>query len=261
MDLNEKQALAERTALAAGRFILSNRDFSVEQKAEHDFVTDMDRASERMIREALLSACPEDSFYGEEYGGELEQDGCWIVDPIDGTTNYIRNLPIYTVSIAYRYKGELVIGCVYCPVTDELFSAQLGKGATLNGEAIHSSTVSEPSHAIVGMSFSHRCIEDHTRMLNLLTYFSHLNDLRRLGSAAYDLCMVASGRFDAYLELGLNLYDIAAGMVIVREAGAIVTGWPDDSEDVTVTGNVLSGNLPIHAHLSGIIAQANSDAI
>ncbi len=252
MELREKLALAERTARAAGALLLSTRDFKVEQKAAHDFVTEMDMASERLIREALLSACPEDGFFGEETGKTAGSGGVWIVDPIDGTTNFIRGIPIYTISIGYQQHGELLLGAVYCPLLDEMFLGMKGQGATLNGQPIHTSNVSAAGDAIVGISFAHRNEDNKKRMAKVLQLFNELDDVRRLGSAAYDLCCVAMGRFEAFVELGLNLYDIAAGVVILHEAGGRATGWPGEA-DCTVTGNVLAGNGTINGYLASRI--------
>lgn len=249
MDLQQKLELAGRVARDAGQRLLSCRDFRVERKAKHDYVTEMDQRTERFIREALLSVCPEDTFFGEEYGasGEGTTGGTWIVDPIDGTTNFIRDLPVYSVSIGYRLGGELVLGCVYWPVLDEVYLARKGHGATRNGEKIHVSDVADVDDAIVGITFCHRSETDHVRMMRLLNAIA-VGDVRRYGSAALDLCMIACGRQDAFVELGLNLYDIAAGIVILREAGGCAEGWPGQP-DCEVTGNVLASNGRVNAYL------------
>lgn len=253
MTLEEKATLAEQTARAAGEMLLKNRVFSVKRKAAHDFVTDIDVKSENLIRARLLAVCPEDAFYGEEGGGAESAAGRWIVDPIDGTTNFIKDIPLYTVSIAYEQAGKLVIGCVYAPGLDEMYLAVRGKGATRNGEAIGVSDVSNPEDAVFGMSFAHRLQESHNEMISVLDRIcGRVNDLRRLGSAAFDLCCVACGRTEGFFELGLNLYDIAAGVVILEEAGGTVTGWADD-EDVRKTGNVCATNGHMHAFLKGIL--------
>lgn len=255
MNLQEKLELAERVAREAGRNLLRNRAFRVERKAKFDFVTEMDQRTERFIREALLGACPEDSFYGEEYGaaGDGASGGTWIVDPIDGTTNFIRDLPAYAVSIGYQLAGELVLGCVYWPVLDEMYLARKGQGATRNGAPIHVSNVAEADEAIVGISFCHRSGDDHARVMRLLNAMS-VGDVRRFGSAALDLCMVACGRQDAFVELGLELYDIAAGIVILREAGGSAEGWPGE-EGCEVTGNVLAGNGLVNGYFAKMIGE------
>lgn len=248
MNDDGRLALAVRAAREAGEMLRQGGQIKVERKAWHDYVTDMDRESERMIREMLLSECPQDGFLGEE-GGQIagEREGQWIVDPIDGTTNFIRGLPAYSISIAYRRHSEFVIGVVYAPALDELFTAHLGGGAFLNGRPIRASRVETPEEAVAGMSFAHRNRVDALRMLDLLPGLTaSLGDMRRMGSAAYDLCCVAAGRLDAFFELGLHLYDIAAGIAILTEAGGRVSGWPGEA-DAATTGNILATNGPLHA--------------
>ena len=253
MNLNEKAALAERTARAAGAMLEHHGAFRVRRKAENDFVTEMDVKSENLIRETLLSACPEDEFFGEEGGGATEARGRWVVDPIDGTANFMRGQRLYTISIAYEQEGQLVIGCVYCPATDELFLAVKGQGATLNGSPIHVSGVSDIGDAIVHIGFGHRnsnyLAETEPVLFPLLRAIS---DLRRSGTAAYDLCCVAAGRAEAFIEQGLSLYDYAAGWVILTEAGGRMDGWHPDLDPIR-TGCLLAGNGILNGAISAIL--------
>ena len=249
MTLRERAQLAERAARAAGEMLLRHPHTPARHKAENDFVTEMDVKSEELIRSILLGACPEDGFFGEEEGGSTDARGRWIVDPIDGTSNFFKGELLYTVSIAYEQDGELVIGCVYCPPTDELFLGVKGHGATLNGKPIHASDVSNPREAFLHMSFCHRDEWANEYVLERLRPITRsYSDLRRSGSAAYDLCCVAAGRCEGFFELCLHIYDIAAGMVILSEAGGQTTGWRE-SEDASVTGNIIATNGKIHAHL------------
>ena len=251
MTLREKANLAEKAAREAGRMIRENRQFRVEMKAQHDFVTEMDIKSEKLIREILLTACPEDEFFGEEGGGSTSSKGRWIVDPIDGTGNYVKDIPMYTISIAYEQDGRLVIGCVYAPALDEMYVAVRGEGATMNGKPIHVSDVSDPTLAIFSMSFAARLPEMHRRMVDTIDgIMGTCNDLRRMGSAAFDLCCAACGRTEGFFELGLHIYDIAAGVLILEEAGGKITGW-DPEEDVLVTGNICATNGLTHDYLMG----------
>ena len=155
----------------------------------------MDYKSEALIKDILLTACPEDQFFGEETGGATTAAGRWVVDPIDGTANFMRGQRIYTISIAYEHEGELVVGCVYCPGTDELFLGVRGEGATLNGQPIHVSDIEDIRDAIVQIGFGHRdskyLAETESILFPLLRQIS---DLRRTGTAAYDLCSIAAGR-------------------------------------------------------------------
>ena len=249
MDLSERAAVAQRAARAAGELIRTHRDFKVSNKSEKDYVTEMDVKSERLIRETLLTAFPEDEFFGEESGGSGRETGRWIVDPIDGTTNYIRGIAFYTISIAYEVDGEPVLGCVYCPELDEMYLGVKGEGATLNGRPIHVRPVEKMTDAVFGMSFAHRHPRYARRMMEVLPgIVTQVNDLRRMGSAAYDLCCVASGKYDGYFELGLYIYDIAAGMVIVREAGGLAEDWNPEG-DVLRSGNIIAAGPAAFAFL------------
>ena len=241
MDIRERAELAQRAARAAGELISARRDFQVSNKSDKDYVTEMDVKSEKLIRETLLSACPEDGFYGEESGGTRSEEGRWIVDPIDGTTNYIRGIYCHTISIAYEANGQLVLGVVYCPPLDEMYVGIRGQGATLNGKRLALRPLERIGDAVIGMSFAHRNPDNRARTLAVLPeVLQQVNDLRRMGSAAYDLCSVAAGRYDGFFELGLYIYDIAAGMVIVEEAGGVCGGW-DPAENVLETGNIIAG--------------------
>lgn len=245
----ERMKLAGETALTAGKTLLKYTDLQIDRKARNDYVTNADRASEKLIREALLSACPEDSFLGEESGGSSLHNGQWVVDPIDGTTNFIHGLHPYTVSIGYMENGRPSVGAVYAPLTDELFTAHLGGGAYLNGKRIHVSATAEPSACILGMSFAHRNPACADRMFRLLPKLAaNINDMRRLGSAAYDLCNVACGRYDAFIELNLNLYDVCAGVLIVREAGGVTGGWPN-GEDCLISGDTIASTPALYEWL------------
>lgn len=254
MDMQRKLQDMAAAARLAGDTVRSKSGFRVERKAQNDYVTEMDVLSETLIREYLLGRYPEDAFYGEESGQAGDERGRFIVDPIDGTTNFIHGISPYSVSIAYELDGVVELGCVYCPITGELFTAQRGHGAYLDGQRLHVSD--EPLNmAIVGTSFAHRDTECNARMLRLFPKLCpKVNDLRRLGSAAYDLCMAAAGRYGAFMELKLNLYDFAAGMLMVQEAGGEVTAW-DDGDDFLQSGNILAGSPQIVSALKKIIQE------
>ena len=253
MTIREKAALAERAARASAEMLEHHGQLHITRKAETDFVTEMDVKSENLIRDILLTACPEDEFFGEEGGGATRAVGRWIVDPIDGTSNFMRGHRLYTISIAYEHDGELMAGCVYCPGTDELFMAVRGEGATLNGQPIHVSDVDVSRNAIVDIGFGHREPETLARTMKCLPeLFRTVSDVRRFGSAAYDLCCVACGRSDAFIELGLNLYDYAAGYVILTEAGGRFAGW-EPGEDGLATGTLLAPNGRLHDRLQAVL--------
>ena len=189
MDLLEKAALAEKAARASGDMLEKRGVIRISRKGENDFVTQMDLKSETLIRDMLLGACPEDQFFGEETGGAITADGRWVVDPIDGTTNYMRDHRVYTISIAYEHRGELVIGCVYCPGTDELFLAVRGHGATLNGRPIHVSNVADIRDAIVHLGFGHRNPVNLRRTMAMFPGLAaEVSDVRRSGKYAFMKC-------------------------------------------------------------------------
>ncbi|MBQ6373206.1 MAG: inositol monophosphatase [Clostridia bacterium] len=253
MTLREKAALAERAARAAGTMLDHHHASRIMKKSENDFVTEMDIKSEHMLRDILLTACPEDEFFGEEGGGSTNAHGRWIVDPVDGTVNFMRGERIYSISIAYEQEGQLVIGCVYCIGTNEVFLAIRGEGATLNGRPIHVSDISDLRQSIVHIGFGHRnpvhLAETEAVFVPLM---GAISDLRRSGSAAYDLCCVAAGRSEAFIEQGLGIYDYAAGWVILTEAGGRMQGW-HPWQDPIATGSLLAGNGLVNDKISAIL--------
>ena len=253
MTLREKAQLAERAARASGEMLEHHGSFKVRRKSENDFVTEMDLKSEQLLKQILLGACPEDEFFGEEMGGATRAQGRWIVDPIDGTANFMRGNRLYVISIAYEQDGELAVGCVYCPATDELFLAVRGEGATLNGHPIHVSEIDVLRNSLVHIGYGHRnpALLDETEPI-LLPLMRAVSDLRRSGTAAYDLCCVAAGRAEAYIEQGLSLYDYAAGYVILTEAGGRMEGW-HPWQDPIRDGGLLAGNGRVNAAISAIL--------
>lgn len=261
LTLREKAILAEKAARTAGEILLNHPHTPAHHKAENDFVTEMDVASEKLIRSILLSECPEDGFLGEEGGGNEKATGRWIVDPIDGTANFFKGELLYTISIAYELHGELVVGCVFCPPTGEMWIGVKGEGATLNGNPIHVSTEATPRNAFLHMSFCHRePLANEYVMERLKTITREYSDLRRTGSAAYDLCSVASGRCEGFFELFLHIYDIAAGVVILNEAGGMVSGWKTD-DDALISGHILATNGRIHEHLRQILLAGDTSLL
>lgn len=222
-------------AKTAGEIVRSgfNHKHQIGYKSEMDVVTEMDRQSEDFLLGQIQSRHPGHSILSEESGAIAGQaDHVWIVDPLDGTVNYSHQLPMYAVSIAYQQAGELTLGVVYDPSMEECFSAERGKGAWLNGNPIKVSPVKELARTLLVTGFPYdRKSEDFARGIR---YFSELTRItqgvRRLGSAALDMCYVAAGRLDGYWELMIHPWDIAAGALIVQEAGGVVTdlnGGPD----------------------------------
>lgn len=202
---------------------------SVQSKGYADIVTDADHASEALIVEAIRKRFPDHSVLAEE-GGEAAGAGefQWLVDPLDGTLNYAHGMPVYSVSLAVLRQGRLHIGVVYDPSRGELFAAERGGGARCNGRPLHVSRTAALAESLLTTGFPYDRLE---RPENNLREHNHLlmccQDVRRPGSAALDLCYVAAGRTDAHWELGLKPWDVAAGALIVLEAGGSVTDWHD----------------------------------
>lgn len=225
---------------------------SIRDKASNDHVTDIDHAAEEAIIETIRRAYPDHAILAEESGasGGRRGDVEWIVDPIDGTANFMRGLPHFAISIACRVRGELAHGVIYDPVKDEMFTASRGEGAQMDGRRIRVSDAKHLDKALVATGFAYRrggAIADHlesfTRVLETA------GDLRRAGSAALDLAYVAKGRLDGYWERGLAPWDIAAGLLLVREAGGIATDPDAPDDDPLETGAVVAGTPKIYAAL------------
>jgi myo-inositol-1(or 4)-monophosphatase len=220
---------AIRVAKDAGRLLRDRvgTRIDVDHKGSINLVTDVDLASERLIREAISTYYPRHEILGEE--GGLSESGSeyrWVVDPLDGTTNYAHGYPIFCVSIALEWKGEIVLGVVYDPMRDELFAAEQGAGAALNNRPIHVSKTAELMQGLLSTGFPY---DIKTSKLTNLDHWANFamnaQALRRDGAAALDLCYVACGRFDGFWELNLSPWDTAAGTLIVTEAGGRVTNF------------------------------------
>lgn len=206
-----------------------------------DIVTAVDTAAEELIRDRIGAARPRDTILGEEGGRTAGSSAVsWIVDPLDGTVNYLYDLPIYGVSIAAAIGGEVVAGAVSCPPTGEVWTAVRGAGATLNGRAIRASGVGELSQALVGTGFWYDA-GLRARQAELLRHLlPRVRDIRRIGSAAVDLCHVGTGRLDAFYETGLHPWDYAAGLLVAEEAGAVARGVGDSAAD----GHLVLASAP-----------------
>ncbi len=245
--------LSQATAIAreAGQLLMPyfERRIGYEYKGDADLVTEADRASETLIVSRLRAAFPEHGIVGEEgtrdeHGSELR----WYVDPLDGTTNFAHGFPVFCVSMGLERAGELVAGVVYDPTRDEIFAAEKGCGATVNGRTMRVSGVKRLVEAILATGFPSfkRHKNPNIHFYHQLTLRSH--GIRRAGSAAIDLAYVAAGRFDGYWEFNLNPWDTSAGVLLVREAGGQVTRfdgspWLLDSRETLATNGLLHNEL------------------
>jgi myo-inositol-1(or 4)-monophosphatase len=224
------------------------KNHQINHKGRIDLVTEMDQRSEDYLIHQIRSRYPQHRIEAEENGVLTgENSSCWYIDPLDGTTNYAHAIPAFTVSVAYAVQGILQLGVVYEPMRDECFAAQRGQGATRNGEPIHVSATDElvQSLLVTGFPYDPSLVKDGN-----IPQFAHFTQMtqgvRRIGSAALDLCYVAAGRFDGYWELALNAYDMAAGVLIVEEAGGKVTSIDGDPNYLKPPYCVLAANPSIH---------------
>jgi myo-inositol-1(or 4)-monophosphatase len=222
---------------------------SVEYKGDVDLVTEADRCSERLIVERIRTQWPDHDITGEE--GTRTDTGSryrWYIDPLDGTTNFAHAYPVFCVSIAVEQDGRLLAGVIYDPTRDELFGAEAGKGAAMNGKPIHVSSVTSLGEGLVATGFP-----SHKRHKNPNIYFYHQitlrsHGIRRAGSAALDLAYVACGRYDAYWEFNLNPWDTAAGVLLVQESGGKVTDFFGGPFDIA-SREVLASNSLLHTEM------------
>ena len=246
-------------ARAAG-LVLSNR-FDGQRKVEHkgriDLVTDADRAAEDAALGLIRARFPDHAILAEESGASGRSSHVWIVDPLDGTSNYAHGMPHFCVSVACQVQGALEVGVIYEPLRDELFTASRGGGARLNGQVIHPTDVDEVHHAQLGTGMPYWVHERPEPVVKLLDAFlRRAQGIRRFGSAALDLAWVACGRFDGFFELGLKPWDVAAGILLVREAGGVVTSM-DGGEVDLAKGEILAAGSKLHPLLVPIARSAS----
>jgi myo-inositol-1(or 4)-monophosphatase len=261
-------ALAESAAREAGGILLrywaERTHLTVSTKRAGDFVSEADLASEHHLKAALLSARPTDGWLGEESGdtraGDNERTGRrWIVDPLDGTTNFLRGIPHWAVSIALEIDGQLTLGVVHDPVKDDTFVAALGHGARLNGITLRHADTSVFDRALLGtgIPFGQMAhIDDHATDISRV--LPRCAGVRRMGAAALDLAYVAAGRLDGFWERILQHWDIAAGLVIMREAGVQVEGWERD-ERPEDTGSVIAATPALFDTFAGLLRKTTTD--
>lgn len=258
--------IAVQAARAAGNIIIRAADrldtIHITEKGPHDFVTDVDQRAEKEIIAHIQKAYPQHGILGEESGEIGSDEGYqWIIDPLDGTRNFIHGFPQFAVSIAIANKGKIEHGVIYDPTRQELFVASRGKGAFLNDRRMRVSQRSQIEEALLGTGFSSKHNAD-VRQAHIKTLESLLNlngDVRRAGAAALDLAYVAAGRLDGFWEIGLHSWDIAAGALMIKEAGGMVCDI-DGSEEYLKSGNVVAGNLKIIKPLLQTIRSHVKDA-
>lgn len=260
MALTDKE-VAVKAALSAGEIIKNyskeRGKLHIELKGRHDLVTQADVEAEKAILAIISEYRPNDSFFGEETsdGKKLGAERTWIIDPIDGTTNFTHGFPVFCVSIGLYENRTPLLGLVYEINSGELFFAEKGKGAWLNDERITVSTVEYPENALLGTGFPYRDLSLLDDYLNLFKVFmKETHGVRRPGSASYDLACVAAGRIDGFYEYGLAPWDVAGGACIILEAGGSVTDWLG-GENWLEGRRIVAGNKPISAYVLGKVQE------
>lgn len=245
--------MAVKAARRAGTVIMRHLDrldgLTIETKGHRDFVTEVDRRAEADIIQVLRTAYPDHAFLAEESGAQPGDQYLWIIDPLDGTTNFLHGYPQFAVSIALQYKGRLDQAVVFDPVRNELFTASRGQGAQLNDRRIRVSRTNDFQYALLGTGFPFRSNEHLDVWINTFrALMPDCSGIRRAGSAALDLAHVACGRFDGFWEFGLNVWDMAAGCLLIEEAGGRL-GDPSGEQNHLQTGDIVSGNPKIYTEL------------
>jgi myo-inositol-1(or 4)-monophosphatase len=260
-------ATAVEIVLQAGAIQLARRasGFHVDKKGTIDLVTEVDLECERMCRAVLAERFPDHDILAEEMSRDPGQPSAsryrWVYDPLDGTTNYAHGLPIFCSSLALQIDGRTVVGAVYDPTRAELFTAERGAGAFLNGQRLHVSAAGELIDSLLVTGFPY---DVHKQTADLVTMFAaflgRARAVRRLGSAALDLCYVAAGRFDGYWEQHLWPWDVAAGALVVTEAGGIVTGM-DGSEFDPGSAHLVASNGRVHGPMLNVISEVRQRSL
>lgn len=249
--------IAVRAARQAGSIITRNLSridtLTVSRKGQNDFVSEVDRQAEQTIIETIQRSFPDHSFLAEESGRHGETDYLWIIDPLDGTTNFLHGFPVFSVSIGLQYRGQMIVGLVYDPMRQELFTCAKGEGAMLDDRRIRVSKTSKLDSALLGTGFPYR---DMGHLDEYLAIFRSLigrsAGIRRPGSAALDLAYVACGRLDGFWEYGLKPWDMAAGSLLIREAGGVVSDFAGGSQFLE-NGDIVAGNIKVAEELKAII--------
>tara|TARA_R110001606_G_scaffold361754_7_gene515168 strand:+ start:62427 stop:63224 length:798 start_codon:yes stop_codon:yes gene_type:complete len=245
--------IAIRAARSAGSIIVRSlqhvEHLEVTTKGRNDFVTDVDRLAEQEIINAIKKAYPEHAILAEESGTQGDNEVMWVIDPLDGTTNFLHGFPHYCVSIAVMVRGKIEHAVIYDPLRDELFSASRGGGAKLNDRRLRVNKKKELAGTLIATGFPFKYPQYLTPYLATFNaVFPQVADVRRAGSAALDLAYVAAGRLDGYWEIGLEKWDLAAGVLLIEEAGGVVTDFAG-GDNYFNQGNLVVGNLAIQKQI------------
>ncbi len=257
--------IAVRAARQAGSVLMRNYDhidsLKITEKRRNDFVSDVDRAAEQAIIQVIRQAYPDHAILAEETGAHEGNDFQWIIDPLDGTTNYLHGFPQFSISIALQHRGVLESAVVYDPLSNELFTADKGNGAFLNERRIRINNMKSLHGALIGTGIpfrDQRFIDNYLGMLKAMT--QDTAGIRRPGSAALDFAYLAAGRIDGFWELGLSKWDFAAGALLVKEAGGVVTDL-SGGEKYLDTGNVVAASVGLHKQMLDIVKSHLDDRL
>lgn len=250
--MDDWMAACEEAARAGGEQLRAFRGaFATRFKGPADLVTDADLASQEAIRNVIARRFPDHAFLGEERHVDDVADGSsrfiWVVDPLDGTTNYVHDYPQYSVSVGLAEGNQLLVGVVYDPVHDLCFSAGLGRGASCNGSPMRTSRVTSVEHALVAVSLPTSVARDAPDLLDFIEATQATQAIRRAGSAALNFAYVAKGALDAFWATHIHPWDVAAGVLLVREAGGVITSRRGDAFDLWNPHFVASANAELHA--------------
>ncbi|MCE9522679.1 MAG: inositol monophosphatase [Alphaproteobacteria bacterium] len=260
--MNVMVAAARKAARSLIRDFGEVENLQVSRKGPADFVTQADTKAERILRDELLKTRPHYGFVMEESGviEGLDKTHRWIIDPLDGTTNFLHGVPHFAISIGLEREGQLVAGLVFNPIADEMFMAEKGQGAWVNTKRLRVSSRRELNVALVATGIPYTGKPGHEAFSHELSHMMlEVAGVRRFGAAALDLAWVAAGRFDAFWERGLSSWDVAAGIVILREAGGLVTDL-NNGQDMLNGGSIMASNAQLHPALLKVIQTAGRTA-
>jgi myo-inositol-1(or 4)-monophosphatase len=249
--------IAIRAARSAGDLILRSSDnigqLNIDQKGKNDYASEVDRAAEREIINIIRTAYPDHAILAEESGLHQGNDFVWVIDPLDGTTNFLHSFPQYAVSIALKYRGKLEVAVIYDPLRDELFTAKRGGGAMLNSRRLRVTNQTSMKGALIGTGFPFKTdlhLDAYIGMFRAIS--TEAAGIRRAGAAALDLAYVAAGRLDGFWEIGIMEWDMAAGILLIKEAGGVVTDF-SFNDNYLASGNVIAGSPKMHQMLYQLI--------
>ena len=256
--------LAIKAATEAGLVLKENfgkiTHEHIDLKQKFDFVTFVDKQAEEKIVKIIKTAYPDHKIFGEETSKDEVGGYRWIIDPLDGTTNYIHGYPVFSISIGLEWEGDIILGVVYDPSHEELFVAEKGKGAQLNGHPIRVSNITDLTMSLLSTGFPFRAKRKIDLYLSSFKeLFTKVSGIRRMGSAAIDLCNIACGRAEGFWEIGLSPWDVAAGYLMIKESGGQITDFIGEDNAIW-SGNVIASNGHIHQTLVNVVGGILGDS-